>query len=87
MISGSKTSSTTTGPTTVYLVIPPRDLTRVRPLVRLMVDQIVRGLTLDLPSEAPPPEDSALVRRLRRFTSRNRGAPQGQETQGPSHAR
>ena len=74
-------------PTTVYLVIPPRDLTRVRPLVRLMVDQIVRGLTLDLPSQAPSSQDSALVRCLRRFTSRNRGARQGQETQGPADAR
>jgi len=62
-------------PTTVYLVIPPRDLTRVRPLVRLMLDQIVRGLTLDLPSEALPPEDSALVRRLLQFTSRNQVLP------------
>jgi type IV secretion system protein VirD4 len=40
-----------------------------------MVDQIVRGLTLDLPSEASPPEDSALVRRLRQFTSRNQVLP------------
>lgn len=57
-------------PTTVYLVIPPRELTRVRPLLRLIVDQIVRGLTVDLPSEPPPSQDSALVRCLRRLTSR-----------------
>ena len=56
-------------PTTVYLVIPPRDLTRVRPLVRLMVDQIVRGLTLDPPSQASSSQDSALVQCVRRFTS------------------
>ena len=63
-------------PMTVYLVIPPRDLTRVRPLVRLMVDQIVRGLTLDLPSEAPRPDDSGLKRRLGSFGSRNQPLPE-----------
>jgi type IV secretion system protein VirD4 len=58
-------------PTTVYLVIPPRDLTRVRPLLRLMLDQIVRGLTVEGPHEAPPLHDLALRRCLRRLKSRS----------------
>jgi len=65
-----------TQPTTVYLVIPPRDLTRVRPLVRLMVDQIVRGLTLDLPSEVLRRDDSVLTRLLRLFNSRSQALPE-----------
>ncbi|MDH3846012.1 MAG: type IV secretory system conjugative DNA transfer family protein, partial [Myxococcales bacterium] len=58
-------------PTTVYLVVPPRDLTRVRPLVRLMVDQIVRGLTVEARNEEPTLRDSVLGRCLRRFTSQD----------------
>ena len=50
-------------PMTVYLVIPPRELTRVRPLLRLMLDQIVRGLTVDLPSEALSSSDGSDRRR------------------------
>ena len=50
-------------PMTVYLVIPPRELTRVRPLLRLILDQIVRGLTVDLPSEARSSSDGSDRRR------------------------
>lgn len=62
-------------PTTVYLVIPPRDLTRVRPLVRLMVDQIVRGLTVETRNGVPTFRDAVLGWRLGRFRFRNE-APQ-----------
>lgn len=39
-------------PATLYLVVRPTDLSRVRPLVRLVLSQIVRGLTRELPTAA-----------------------------------
>jgi type IV secretion system protein VirD4 len=35
-------------PTTLYIVIPPSDISRTRPLIRLMLNQIGRRLTEDL---------------------------------------
>ena len=35
-------------PATLYLVIPPSDISRTRPLIRLMLNQIARRLTEDL---------------------------------------
>ncbi|CAD7338120.1 conjugal transfer protein TraG [Sphingomonadales bacterium 58] len=39
-------------PATLYLVIPPSDISRTKPLVRLMLNQIGRRLTEELPSGA-----------------------------------
>jgi type IV secretion system protein VirD4 len=36
------------GPVTLYLVVPPSDISRTKPLVRLMLNQIGRRLTEDL---------------------------------------
>jgi type IV secretion system protein VirD4 len=36
------------GPTTLYLVVPPSDISRTKPLVRLILNQIGRRLTEDL---------------------------------------
>src|SRR5260370_5080905 len=35
-------------PTTLYLVVPPSDISRTKPLVRLILNQIGRRLTEDL---------------------------------------
>lgn len=35
-------------PTTLYIVIPPSDISRTKPLIRLMLNQIGRRLTEDL---------------------------------------
>ncbi|KYH01558.1 conjugal transfer protein TraG [Bradyrhizobium sp. DOA1] len=39
-------------PTTLYLVVPPSDISRTKPLVRLILNQIGRRLTEDLHAEA-----------------------------------
>jgi type IV secretion system protein VirD4 len=39
-------------PATLYLVIPPSDISRTKPLIRLMLNQIGRRLTEELPSGA-----------------------------------
>ncbi|WP_245316748.1 type IV secretory system conjugative DNA transfer family protein, partial [Bradyrhizobium manausense] len=39
-------------PTTLYLVVPPSDISRTKPLVRLILNQIGRRLTEDLHGEA-----------------------------------
>jgi len=39
-------------PTTLYFVIPPSDISRTKPLIRLMLNQIGRRLTEELPSGA-----------------------------------
>ncbi len=39
-------------PVTLYLVIPPSDISRTKPLIRLMLNQIGRRLTEELPSGA-----------------------------------
>ncbi|GLK85933.1 hypothetical protein GCM10017653_40030 [Ancylobacter defluvii] len=35
-------------PTTLYLVVPPSDINRTKPLIRLLLNQIGRRLTEDL---------------------------------------
>jgi type IV secretion system protein VirD4 len=35
-------------PTTLYLVVPPSDISRTKPLIRLILNQIGRRLTEDL---------------------------------------
>jgi len=39
-------------PTTLYLVVPPSDINRTKPLIRLMLNQIGRRLTEDLQANA-----------------------------------
>ncbi len=39
-------------PTTLYLVVPPSDINRTKPLIRLMLNQIGRRLTEDLQAKA-----------------------------------
>ncbi|TAL81053.1 MAG: conjugal transfer protein TraG [Beijerinckiaceae bacterium] len=39
-------------PTTLYLVVPPSDINRTKPLIRLILNQIGRRLTEDLQAEA-----------------------------------
>ena len=41
----------TAQPTTLYLVVPPSDISRTKPLVRLLLNQIGRRLTEDLESK------------------------------------
>ncbi len=38
-------------PKSLYLVIPPADILRLRPIIRLIINQICRRLTEELPSE------------------------------------
>lgn len=40
-------------PTTLYLVVPPSDISRTKPLVRLILNQIGRRLTEELSPKAP----------------------------------
>jgi len=40
-------------PTTLYLVVPPSDISRTKPLVRLILNQIGRRLTEELESKRP----------------------------------
>jgi type IV secretion system protein VirD4 len=40
-------------PATLYLVVPPSDISRTRPLIRLMLNQIGRRLTEDLHAKGP----------------------------------
>ena len=46
------------GPTTLYLVVPPSDISRTKPLIRLVLNQIGRRLTEDLHAERPPAPSS-----------------------------
>ncbi|MCQ8279991.1 conjugal transfer protein TraG [Acetobacteraceae bacterium KSS8] len=39
-------------PTTLYLVVPPSDINRTKPLIRLILNQVGRRLTEDLQAEA-----------------------------------
>jgi type IV secretion system protein VirD4 len=44
-------------PTTLYLVVPPSDINRTKPLIRMILNRIGRSLTEDLqarPAAAPP---------------------------------
>ena len=40
-------------PCTLYLVVPPSDISRTKPLVRLILNQIGRRLTEELDVEGP----------------------------------
>ena len=51
-------------PATLYLVVPPSDISRTKPLVRLILNQIGRRLTEELDAEAPPPSPFADARRV-----------------------
>ena len=53
-------------PATLYLVVPPSDISRTKPLVRLILNQIGRRLTEELEREghaAPPAADARRVSR------------------------
>ncbi|MFX6499053.1 type IV secretory system conjugative DNA transfer family protein, partial [Acinetobacter baumannii] len=39
-------------PATLYLVVPPSDISRTKPLIRLVLNQIGRRLTEDLKAKA-----------------------------------
>jgi type IV secretion system protein VirD4 len=41
-------------PTTLYLVVPPSDISRTKPLIRLILNQIGRRLTEDLQAKGAP---------------------------------
>jgi type IV secretion system protein VirD4 len=43
---------TTRDPTTLYLVVPPSDINRTKPLIRLILNQVGRRLTEDLRAQA-----------------------------------
>src|SRR3546814_14141614 len=42
-------------PVSLYLVVPPSDISRTKPLIRLVLNQLGRRLTEDLKSKAGPP--------------------------------
>jgi type IV secretion system protein VirD4 len=48
-------------PLSLYLVVPPSDISRTRPLVRLVLNQIARRLTETLPTEAPAGREPILL--------------------------
>jgi type IV secretion system protein VirD4 len=50
-------------PTTLYLVVPPSDINRTKPLIRLILNQIGRRLTEDL-RPRPAPSAAADARRV-----------------------
>jgi type IV secretion system protein VirD4 len=62
-------------PTTLYLVVPPSDISRTTPLIRLILNQIGRRLTEDLHASPDRPEvllmldEFAALRRLDFFES------------------
>ncbi len=49
----SPTWSAASRPTTLYLVVPPSDIARTKPLIRLILNQIGRRLTEELQSRRP----------------------------------
>ena len=51
-------------PATLYLVVPPSDISRTKPLVRLILNQIGRRLTEELDVEAPAASPAADARRV-----------------------
>jgi type IV secretion system protein VirD4 len=48
-------------PLSLYLVVPPSDISRTKPLVRLLLNQIGRRLTERLPGAAPQPRCQLLL--------------------------
>ena len=63
---GSAISSPGSAYHTLYLVIPPSDISRTKPLVRLMLNQIGRRLTEELQIEGQSPPSSPDARRVSR---------------------
>ena len=53
-------------PATLYLVVPPSDISRTKPLVRLILNQIGRRLTEDLHAKGTPASAAADARRISR---------------------
>ena len=51
-------------PATLYLVVPPSDISRTKPLVRLILNQIGRRLTEELEAEAAPASPAPDARRV-----------------------
>ena len=51
-------------PVSLYLVVPPSDISRTKPLIRLILNQIGRRLTEDLNAKRPPPSAAADARRV-----------------------
>ena len=51
-------------PATLYLVVPPSDISRTKPLIRLVLNQIGRRLTEDLQAEGRPAPPAADARRV-----------------------
>jgi type IV secretion system protein VirD4 len=46
-------------PVSLYLVVPPSDISRTKPLIRLILNQIGRRLTEKLDAERPRPQAPA----------------------------
>jgi type IV secretion system protein VirD4 len=51
-------------PATLYLVVPPSDISRTKPLIRLILNQIGRRLTEELHAEGQSPSRAADARRV-----------------------
>ena len=51
-------------PATLYLVVPPSDISRTKPLIRLILNQIGRRLTEELELERPRDTSAAHARRI-----------------------
>ncbi|HQU17110.1 MAG: hypothetical protein B7Z66_14900 [Chromatiales bacterium 21-64-14] len=73
-------------PVSLYLVIPPGDLQRLRPLLRLMLDQIVRRFTERLQEPGPAAgEHPTLADWTRRVWHRLAGGGGGQRASASSY--
>ncbi|MFN7166759.1 MAG: IncP-type conjugal transfer protein TraG [Pannonibacter sp.] len=48
-------------PTSLYLIVPPSDLSRTKPLIRLVLNQIARRLCEDLPAPGAAPRQTLLM--------------------------
>lgn len=48
-------------PVSLYLIVPPSDLSRTKPLVRLVLNQIARRLCEDLPAAGAAPQQTLLM--------------------------
>ena len=59
-------------PVSLYLVVPPRDIARTRPLIRLMLNQIGRRLTEKMQVGAKPAYRHRLLLLLDEFPSLGR---------------
>jgi type IV secretion system protein VirD4 len=48
-------------PTSLYLIVPPSDLSRTKPLIRLVLNQIARRLCEELPAAGAAPQQTLLM--------------------------